>query len=97
MRYLTDEERKMAALLSQNEQIVIPHSYRMIGRDSCSPGTSSRINNQDARTMDLPYLPLVRPSGQDEMVRAARLVIVAGHDNGAVVGGGFSVDQSLRV
>jgi hypothetical protein len=34
MRYLTDEERKMAASLSQNEQIVIPHSYRMIGRDS---------------------------------------------------------------
>ncbi len=34
MRYLTDEERKMASSLSQNEQIFILHSLRMIGGSS---------------------------------------------------------------
>src|ERR1035437_4482904 len=40
---------------------------------------------------------LVRASGQDEMLGAARLVGVAGHFDGAVIESGFAFDQPLRV
>src|SRR5271157_6287902 len=40
---------------------------------------------------------LVRLSGQDKMLGAARLVGVAGHFDGAIVGSGLALDQPLRV
>jgi hypothetical protein len=36
-------------------------------------------------------------AGEDEVVGAAGLAIVAGHLDGAVAGGGLAVDEALRV
>src|ERR1035437_9660913 len=41
--------------------------------------------------------PLVRSAGEDEMLRAARLIGVAGHFNGAVIAGGLAFDEALRI
>ena len=40
---------------------------------------------------------LMRPSRQHKMLFAARLVVVAGHDDGACVVCGLAVDQPLRI